>query len=662
MKTNIFRIFLPPILGLAAVILLLTLLQTPGAAAATDGYTTYYVAPSCGGVPTPCFTQIQSAIAAIDQPGEVIKVAQGVYTSPAHTYAVAIITKSLSLLGGYSTSDWVASLPETQITTIDGQDIHKSVVMNNRNISSTLAGFHITKGYANTLPGIPFPIGSQGAGVSLGNGSFIVRDNHIYDNHSGGMFGVGGGLSLIGSPTPGAVQIIRNRIEANTANYVGAGIYIWESSPLLLENTIIANTCVSECEGGGIYLLDEDPESSTQVTLVGNLFQSNVGRDGGAISAFFLNTLVMKNNLFIANTGLGNPAWHSGGGAIYLIGSKARLENNVFANNITGGKGGAIFFTSYLYPASMIHNTFIGNQSFDGAAITTVGGGLAMTNTIFSGHSIAITGSIDAGMTPLPIIVNGVLWHNTPSTILQPPGIPVTVTNQFTGDPAFAADGYHLTAASAAIDRGAPTSMLTDIDSEPRRTGKAPDLGADEFPKPTVDTRLQYISTTFSGLEGWLTLDVEARALDGHPLEIYSFQDAIQVNPALGSRLIDINFSQSLFTSPAYVLVQGWSGLLNQIQYIYSLQGGTPVTIGGPDWVRMVRMTIHFSQSTGNGAITWYPDITPPVYQAVANLDIEPYFLDVTGVELPIPETLQSFPLSPSTGPSNDLYLPLLVK
>ena len=55
----------------------------------------------------------------------------------------------------------------------------------------------------------------------------------------------------------------------------------------------------------------------------------------------------------------------------------------------------------------------------------------------------------------------------------------IVITNEYTGTPAFSADGYHLTANSAAIDRGVSTGVMTDIDGQSRDA--VPDLGADEY-------------------------------------------------------------------------------------------------------------------------------------------------------------------------------------
>ena len=101
-----------------------------------------------------------------------------------------------------------------------------------------------------------------------------------------------------------------------------------------------------------------------------------------------------------------------------------------------------------------------------------------LVNTILVSHSVGI--SVTAGHTAT---VDSVLWHNTPTTVSVAPGGFATVVNEFTGDPAFAADGYHLTDTSAAIDKGIDAGVLVDIDGEPRPLRLGYDLGADELDK-----------------------------------------------------------------------------------------------------------------------------------------------------------------------------------
>jgi hypothetical protein len=108
-----------------------------------------------------------------------------------------------------------------------------------------------------------------------------------------------------------------------------------------------------------------------------------------------------------------------------------------------------------------------------------------MTNTILVSHTVGISVTGSSAVT-----VDSVLWHSTPVTVSQSPTATVTVRNQHTGDPAFAADGYHLTAGSAAIDKGLDAGMGTDIDGDARPDGCFPDLGADEFIKGVACRRI----------------------------------------------------------------------------------------------------------------------------------------------------------------------------
>jgi hypothetical protein len=100
---------------------------------------------------------------------------------------------------------------------------------------------------------------------------------------------------------------------------------------------------------------------------------------------------------------------------------------------------------------------------------------LAMTNTIISNHSTGI--NVTGGNT---VTVDSILWHNTSTTVSQAGGSVVSVQNQLTGNPAFAADGYHLTYDSTAQDAGVSTNVNDDIDGQTRTDG-SPDLGVDEL-------------------------------------------------------------------------------------------------------------------------------------------------------------------------------------
>jgi hypothetical protein len=63
-------------------------------------------------------------------------------------------------------------------------------------------------------------------------------------------------------------------------------------------------------------------------------------------------------------------------------------------------------------------------------------------------------------------------------------------TTNITNEPLLANDGYHERPGSPTIDKGATDSLSSavDIDGDPRKIGLAPDIGADEFGKPSSTT------------------------------------------------------------------------------------------------------------------------------------------------------------------------------
>jgi hypothetical protein len=171
------------------------------------------------------------------------------------------------------------------------------------------------------------------------------------------------------------------------------------------------------------------------------------------------------------------------GGGLSLNRSNAVLINNVIADNQAVSGSGMIVSASRPHLA---HTTIARNVALDGSDdggiyVTRADYGwdastIMLTNTILVSHTVGI--SVTGGNT---VTVNGILWFGAPVTVSQAATATVTMQNQVEGDPAFAADGYHLTAGSAAIDRGVDAGVLTDIDDVPRPQGTLPDLGAVEY-------------------------------------------------------------------------------------------------------------------------------------------------------------------------------------
>jgi hypothetical protein len=96
-----------------------------------------------------------------------------------------------------------------------------------------------------------------------------------------------------------------------------------------------------------------------------------------------------------------------------------------------------------------------------------------LTNIIIADQVMGITAAVGSAIT-----ATGILWFDNQANMTGAGHI--QVSHAYTGDPAFALDGYHIGSGSVAINRGVASGVGRDIDGEER--GIAPDLGADEYP------------------------------------------------------------------------------------------------------------------------------------------------------------------------------------
>jgi hypothetical protein len=208
----------------------------------------------------------------------------------------------------------------------------------------------------------------------------------------------------------------------------------------------------------------------------------------GAVQADF------EHNRFVGNSA-------SSGSAAYFSGSHVTQQADILRGNVIRGLGvdresGVVFEDSDVTASNLVvadnratsAGTAILVRSSDirlvhpTLARNTGGGGIrvekwtnswvALTNAILVSHTVGIT--VEAGNAAT---LEGVLWYSNTVNVVGY----VAVTKAYTGHPAFDADGYHLTATSAAIDKGVFAGVGTDVDGDMRPDGCFPDLGADEF-------------------------------------------------------------------------------------------------------------------------------------------------------------------------------------
>jgi parallel beta-helix repeat protein len=418
------------------------------------------------------YATVQAAVDAAAE-GDTVKVAGyciGVNVRPRNDITttgvvtqVVYVSKTVSIQGGYTTTNWTISDPEAHPTTLDAQGRGRVLYITG-DISPTIEGLRITGGNAAGFGGAPYG-NDAGGGVYVLTATAAIRDNQVSNNtayHGGGLYLHSSTSTLSG-----------NIVSSNVADF-GGGLYLLWSDAMLNGNIVSSNT------GSGLHL------GGSAATLSGNIVSSNTG-SGLQLAG---SAATLSGNIVSSNTGVGlglagsdatlsgNTVFSNTGGGLELYRSDATLTNNIVTDNQTNTAGSGLRITAS--SPRLIHTTIARNHGGDGSGIyvthyASTYSSVALTNTILVSHSVGI--SVTGGNT---VTVDAVLWNDTLITVSQSITAVVTVQNQHTGNPAFAPDGYHLTVSSAAIDRGVDAGVTTDIDGGVRPFGPAPDLGADE--------------------------------------------------------------------------------------------------------------------------------------------------------------------------------------
>ncbi len=453
---NVKKSFLGIMLGLGLALSLLALLGIESPSHAAPNAERHVCPSGCA------YASIQEAVDAAD-PGDVIKVAGGTYTG-IHVRdgmtQVVYISESISLQGGYTTSDWNTPDPSANPTTIDAQGQGQVLVIMGFSISPTVQGLRLTGGDATLT--------DRGGGLYIVNAGGLISDNVIYSNTSPYY---GGGVHL----TLSDATLQNNLIQSNTAGIGvggGGGIYLEGSDATLKANTIQANAGRS---GGGVHV------GSSNAQLEGNVIRSNDAAIGGGLYAVYSEP-TLDDNLIQNNTA-------SSGGGVYLYASSPRFVNNVIADNQITYQGTGLYVLSVDQSSAprLLHTTLARNTGGDGSGIHVTDDGygaysqVLLTNTVLVEHSLGIT--VSQGSTAT---LNATLWHANGSNWAGAGFI--QHTNDHNGDPAFDADGYHLITGSMAIDRGLNAGVSSDVDGQKRPQGGGYDLGADEFPATALNT------------------------------------------------------------------------------------------------------------------------------------------------------------------------------
>ena len=434
---------------------------------------------------------------------------------------VVYISKTVTIRGGYTTTNWATSDPVANPTTLDARGLGRVLVISGT-IAPTVEGLHITGGDATGLDGTPPGwTGDAGGGVYIYEAAATISDCVVHSNTAStasiDAWSLGGGLFLYRS----AATLSGNTVQSNTASTanwgVGGGLFLYECDNATLSgNTVQGNIAgaASDGFGGGLYL------SYSNATLSGNTVQGNTastasGGFGGGLYLSYSNAILEGNavegntastvdrgqggglrlvysaatlsgNTIVSNTATLSPTASGHGGGVWVFGcSPFTLTNNLLADNHANTEGSGLWFEgTSTDPTSgrLLHTTIADNRGSGQGVYVDEYTTLAFTNTIIAGHSsVGIT--VTAGSTAT---LEATLWYGNGSDT-DGGGYIFTGTVNVYGDPAFvnpSAWDYHLAAGSAAIDKGVNAGVTTDIDGHLRPLGEGYDLGADEWEWP----------------------------------------------------------------------------------------------------------------------------------------------------------------------------------
>ncbi len=416
-----------------------------------------YVSPdgNCGGF-TPCYTSAQAAVDAA-VPGDEIRMSSGTYTgvrARAGVTQVLYISKTVTIRGGYTTTNWTVPDPAANTTVLDAHGQGRVIYITG-NISPTVEGLYLTGGNATGLGGGLSEEWDSGGGVYVISATVTFNQNQVYSNTAGPAVCNGGGGFYARN---GSVTLDGNTISGNTAEGGGA-LALVDCRAVLRENTVVENIAQY---GGGIGW------GNSNVELTGNSIVSNTAEVGGGIFTQFDSMGIMTGDIVRGNKAV-SP--YDGGGGIYVEFSQITLRNVALIDNQAMIFGSAIGI--HASEAFLLHAT-IANRSLDDASGIAMdyGGTVALTNTILASQTVGITASTGSTAT-----LDGILWFGNGAN-LGGEGY-IAAAHTYTGNPDFAVDGYHLVSDSAAIGKGIGAGVTSDIDNEPRHA--IPDLGADEY-------------------------------------------------------------------------------------------------------------------------------------------------------------------------------------
>lgn len=416
MGTQRFRILCwTALLALLAVAARLLLLNAQSAQATPE---ILYVAPggSCGSA-TPCYGTVQAAVDAA-QPGDEVRIAAGTYSdvnNQGGNPQVAYIARSVTLRGGYTTSDWNTPDPEANTTELNAMTLGRVVYVTGAATQVTLEGLHLTYGDSTGLGGSTSGYDAGGsvyaldASVALRH-CWITQGNAPANGYGGGLYvrnaaltmaattvetnaaGHGGALYLSGSRTwIGADSRFRDN-RTTTVNGEGAAIAVAGAGAFTLTDSLLEN---NEADAGaplagalniaaGTFYIEHSVFSSTVDTHGVALTGDGVLRNSLVHGSDFVGVVVGEGTIVLSGNEIryngGHDTGFGGGVRVQPVtaGQVTLVGNWIHHNqdNYASCQGGGVYIDADAGSVLLQHNVVENNAAGPGAVSYGFGGGV----------------------------------------------------------------------------------------------------------------------------------------------------------------------------------------------------------------------------------------------------------------------------------------------
>jgi len=396
----------------ATLMVAIALAAMPTFSARANTATTRYVATTGSDTgdctsSSPCRT-IQYAVNQSSS-GDKILVAQGTYTYKAAVDScsflltravVCFVDKRLTILGGYTTSNWSEANPAGNLTIIDGQNVYRGVAAigyNTKTAHLDMEGFTIQNGLAQGPTYLtPYDPSGVGGGMLVQHAAVTLRDmvfqsnRAIGQNTSSGYGGQADGAALRIEEAPtGTTSLLQRIVFDGNQSYGGTGperggtafgaLFIYKTT-VTVEDSVFTNNLA---QGGN------STGSGVSGYLRANALGGGIGIEQGVIA---LRRITVTGNQAKG----GNASTYGGGGyggGIFIEdfvenATAVTLSDSYVANNIAmagdaaqGGNaaGGGIDSADSdvtIERTSIVSNRAIGGNSVTGNAGPGAGGGL----------------------------------------------------------------------------------------------------------------------------------------------------------------------------------------------------------------------------------------------------------------------------------------------